>query len=55
MVFSVALQFVSFVMVAEMAEFALSARMRNMCLHYDGCRDEGICVFSAFRQCLLAS
>ena len=41
--------FVSFVMVAEMAEFAFPAWMRYVCLHSDGFRDGGICVVSAVR------
>ena len=47
--------FVSFVMVAEMAEFAFSARIHSVYLHSDGCRYIGVCIFSAVRQCVLAS
>ena len=40
----------NFVMLAEMAEFPLSARMRSLFGHSDGCRDGGLCDFSASRQ-----
>ena len=35
-------------MVAEMADYASSVRMRNVLKHSDGCRDGGICVSSSF-------
>ena len=44
---------VSFVIVAEMTEFALSAWTRNVFWHSDGCRDSRICVFTSVRQCSL--
>ena len=34
-------------MVAEMPESAFSARIRNVFVHSDGCRNDGILVFSA--------
>ena len=46
---------VNILMVAEMVEFAFSARIRNAFGHYYCCRDGGIYVSSADPQCFVHS
>ena len=38
--------FVCVLIIPEMADYAFPTRMRSAVLHYDGCGDGGICVFS---------
>ena len=39
-------------MVSEMAEYAISARMRSVFWHSVGCGDGGICDFTKVPQCV---